>query len=196
MATKMQDLVHGNKGYMDFIDYTNTYRDDNKEFLRGDMWELKWTPPAIVYWPGDTIINARLNAVNVQLNYSVSGIQKRMRGNFTIYQQTGQETSGMLSLSFVDKEDQAISYFVTDWRNRVADPDTKFSFRKDDLVAPEIDLIITNSSRISVRRIKFHNCIIADAPLDENGVDVDGSDRADIQLSMYFEHHQRIWDNI
>ncbi len=41
MATKMQDLVHGNKGYMDFIDYVNTYRDDNKEFLRGDMWELK-----------------------------------------------------------------------------------------------------------------------------------------------------------
>lgn len=196
MATKMQDLVHGNKGYMDFIDYTNTYRDDNKEFLRGDMWELKWTPPAIVYWPGDAIINARLNSVNVQLNYSVSGIQKRMRGNFTIYQQTGQETSGMLSLSFVDKEDQAISYFVTDWRNRIADPDTKFSFRKDDLVAPQIELIITNSSRISVRKLIFYNCVIADAPLDENGVDVDGSDRADIQLSMYFEHHQRIWDNI
>ena len=196
MNTKMQELVHGNKGYMDFIDYTNTYKDNNKEFLRGDMWELKWTPPAIVYWPGDDIINARLNAVNVQINYSVSGIQKRMRGNFTLYQQTGQETSGTLSLSFVDKEDQAISYFITDWRNRIADPDTKFSFRKDDLVANEIELIITNSSRVSVRRLKFYNCIILDGTMDENGMDQDGTDRADLQLSMAFEHYQRVWDNI
>ena len=192
----MQELVHGNKGYMDFIDYTNTYKDNNKEFLRGDMWELKWTPPAIVYWPGDDIINQRLNAVNVQINYSVSGIQKRMRGNFTLYQQTGQETSGTLSLSFVDKEDQAISYFITDWRNRIADPDTKFSFRKDDLVANEIELIITNSSRVSVRRLKFYNCIILDGTMDENGMDQDGTDRADLQLSMAFEHYQRVWDNI
>lgn len=194
--SKMQELVHGNKGYMDFIDYTNTYKDNNKEFLRGDMWELKWTPPAIVYWPGDEIINARLNAVNVQINYSVSGIQKRMRGNFTIYQQTGQDTSGTLSLSFVDKEDQAISYFITDWRNRIADPDTKFSFRKDDLVAPMIELIITNSSRVSVRKLRFYNCIILDGTMDENGMDQDGTDRADLQLSMAFEHYQRDWDNI
>lgn len=196
MATKMQDLVHGNKGYMDFIDYVNTYRDDNKEFLRGDMWELKWTPPAIVYWPGDEIINARLNAVNVALDYSVTGIEKRMRGNFVIRQQTGQSTSGTLTLSFIDKEDQAISYFVTDWRNRVADPDTKYSFRKDDLVAPLVTLILTNSSRISVRTIDFYNCIILDAPLDESGADQDGTDRADIQLAMAFEHYQRNFDNI
>ena len=192
----MQDLVHGQAGYMDFIDYTNTYKDDNKEFLRGDMWELQWTPPAIVYWPGDKIINARLNSVNVGLQYGVTGIQKRMRGNFTLWQQTGQETGGTLTLSFIDKEDQAITYFVTDWRNKVADPDTKFSFRKDDLVAPLITLIITNSSRISVRKIDFYNCIIMDAPLDENGADVDGTDRADIQLSMAFEHHVRTFENI
>ena len=192
----LRRLVHGTGGYMDFIDYEKTYKDDNKEVLRGDMWELQWTPPAIVYWPGDSVINARLNSVNVALNYGVTGIQKRMRGNFSIYQQTGQDTSGTLTLSFVDKEDQAITYFVTDWRNKVADPDTKFSFRKDDLVAEKITMIITNSSRISVRKIDFFNCIIMDAPLDENGADVDGTDRADIQLSMMFEHHRRTFDNI
>jgi len=192
----VSNLVHQTGGYMDFIDYERTYKDDNKEFLRGDMWELKWTPPAIVYWPGDTIINARLNSVNVALNYGVTGIQKRMRGNFSIYQQTGQDTSGTLTLSFVDKEDQAITYFVTDWRNKVADPTTKFSFRKDDLVADHIEMIITNSSRLAVRKITFYNCIIMDAPLDENGADVDGTDRADIQLSMQFEHHERTFENI
>ena len=80
--------------------------------------------------------------------------------------------------------------------HRVADPDTKFSFRKDALVAPMIELIITNSSRISVRRLKFYNCIIMDGTMDENGMDQDGTDRADIQLSMAFEHYQRDFDNI
>lgn len=34
-----------------------------------------------------------------------------MRGNYTIIQQTGQNTSGTLNMSFVDKEDQAITYW-------------------------------------------------------------------------------------
>lgn len=194
--SKVSDLVRNQTtGYMTFVDYNN-YKDNNKEFLRGDMWQLNWVPPTIVYWPGDPIMNARLNTVNVALNYGVTGIQKRMRGNFSIYQQTGQDTSGTLTLGFVDREDQAISYFVTDWRNKVADPDTKFSFRKDDLVAKEITLNILNSSRIPVRTIKFYNCIVMDAPMDENGLDSDGTDRADIQLSMMFEHHERTFTNI
>lgn len=196
MNSSIRDLVHNTHGYMDFIDYEAKYKDNNKEFLRGDMWELKWTPPAIVFWPGDDIINTRLNAVNVALNYGVTGIQKRMRGNFSIYQQTGQETSGTLTLSFVDREDQAITYFVTDWRNKIADPDTKYSFRKDDLVAPMIEMIITNSSRIAVRKLTFFNCIIMDGTLDENGTDVDGTDRSDLQLSMQFEHYRREFENI
>lgn len=194
--SKISELVHGAAGYMDFVDYTETYRDDNKEFLRGDMWQLDWVPPRIVYWPGDKIMNARLNTVNVALNYGVTGIQKRMRGNFSIYQQTGQDTSGTLTLGFVDKEDQAIEYFATDWRNKVADPDTKFSFRKDDLVADKITLHILNSSRIPVRTLEFYNCIIMDAPIDDNGVDSDGTDRADIQISLMFEHHSRVHNNI
>lgn len=194
--SKVANLVHQAGGYMDFIDYENTYKDDNKEFLRGDMWQLQWTPPRIVYWPGDEIINARLNSVNVAINYGVTGIQKRFRGNFTISQQTGQDTSGTLTLSFIDREDQAITYFATDWRNKIAEPDTKYSFRKDDLVSDKITMIYTNSSRVGVRSIDFYNCILLDSPLDENGADVDGTDRADIQMSLFFEHHRRSFDNI
>ena len=35
-------LVRGSDGYMKFIDYQSTYKDNNKEFLRGDMWELQF----------------------------------------------------------------------------------------------------------------------------------------------------------
>jgi hypothetical protein len=196
MATKVSDLVRGSGGYMSFIDYTNSYRDDNKEFLRGDMWEFSFlNPPKIVYYPGDTIFKKRLNTVNVSTDSSVNGFEKRMRGNYVIFQKTGQSTSGSLTLSFVDKEDQAISYFVDDWKQKISDRDTKYSFRKDDLVA-DCQMVLTNSSRIPVRTLKFYNCIIQDAPLDESGVDADGSDRSDVQLSMNFEHYEREFNNI
>ena len=196
MAT-VTDLVRGSgDSYMKFIDYVSSYRDDNKEFLRGDMWEFSFIhAPKLVYYPGDDIFKRRLNSVNVSTDSSVNGFEKRMRGGYSIYQQTGQSTSGSLSLSFVDKEDQAISYFVDDWKQKIADRDTKYSFRKDDLVADCL-MVLTNSSRIAVRTLKFYNCIIQDAPLDESGVDQDGSDRADVQLSMKFEHYEREWKNL
>jgi hypothetical protein len=195
MAT-VAELVRRGNGYMDFIDYTSTYKDDNKEFLRGDMWQfdfLNW--PRIVYSPGNSIFHARLNSVQVGIDGAVNGFEKRMRGNYVIRQQTGQNTSGQLTLSFIDKEDQAISYFVDDWKQKIADRDTKYSFRKDDVVA-DCQLVLTNSSRLAVRTLKFYNCVIMDAPLDENGVDADGTDRADVQLSLAFEHYERNFDNL
>ncbi len=195
MAT-VTDLVRGNKGRMSFIDYNSTYRDNNKEFLRGDMWEFQFVnPPRIVYYPGDDIVNARLNSVQVAIDNSVNGFEKRMRGNYVIRQQTGQNTSGSLSLAFIDREDQAISYWIDDWRQKISDRDTKYSFRKDDLVC-DCRMIITNSSRIDVRTLDFYNCVIMDGTLDESGADVDGTDRADVQLQLAFEHYERSWDNL
>lgn len=96
MAT-VASLVRNGNGYMHFIDYESTYRDNNKEFLRGDMWQLNFlNAPKIVYFPGTDIFNARLNSVNVAIDYSVNGFEKRMRGNYSIFQQTGQNTAGTL----------------------------------------------------------------------------------------------------
>lgn len=130
MATVAELVRGGDNLRAKFIDYTNTYRDDNKEFLRGDMWEFKFlNAPKIVYYPGDDIINARLNSVNVGIDYSVTGIEKRMRGGWSIYQRTAQNTNGTLTLSFVDKEDQAITYFIDDWRQKIADRSTRYSLK-------------------------------------------------------------------
>ena len=195
MAT-VSSLVRSGDGRMRFIDYEKTYRDGNKEFLRGDMWELKVVnAPKIVYYPGDEIINARLNSVQVGIDYSATGIEKRMRGGWSIQQRTNQNTSGTLSLSFVDREDGAISYWVTDWRNKIADPDTRYSFRKDDLVC-DLQLVITNAQRIDVKHIDFFNCQFQDAPLNENGELESETDRADVSLSLTFEHYSRTIDNI
>lgn len=195
MAT-VAELVRSGDGYMKFIDYTSTYKDNNREFLRGDMWEFSFlNAPKIVYYPGDTIFKARLNQVNVGIDTSVQGFEKMMRGGYILYQRTNQNTSGTLSLSFVDKEDQAITYFVDDWRQKISDRDTKYSFRKDDVVA-DCQLVLTNSSRIKVRTLKFYNCIISDAGVNENGELSSSSDRADVQLTMNFEHYERTFDNL
>lgn len=196
MASKVMELVKSNKGYMSFIDYWNVAKDDNKEFLRGDMWEFSFiNAPKIVYYPGDDLFKKRLTQVNVGIDTSVNGIEKRVRGNYTVFQKTGQNTAGSLTLGFVDREDQALLYFFDDWRQKIADRDCKYSFRKDDLVA-DCQMVLTNSSRIAVRTLKFYNCIIQDAPMDENGVAEDGTDRSDLQLTMNFEHYERIFNNI
>ena len=195
MSSKVADLVKGSGGRMSHVFYDN-YKDDNKEFLRGDLWHFSFlNAPKIVYYPGDEIFNKRLTQVNVGIDNSVNGFEKRFRGNFTVYQKTGQNTSGTLSLSFIDREDQAITYFLDDWHQKIADRDTKYSFRKDDLVA-DCQLELLNSSRIVVRTLKFYNCIIADKTFDESGVAEDGSDRSDVQLTMNFEHFERNFDNV
>jgi hypothetical protein len=181
---------------INFIDWEKTYKDNNREFLRGDMWKLSFTQaPKIVYYPGDEILNGRLNAVNVGIDTSSNGITKRMRGGWDIYQQTSQNTNGTLSLQFVDREDQAITYWLDDWRQKIADRDTRYSFRKDDLVA-NVKLVLTNSSRITVRSLEFFNCVITDAQIDENGATESETDRADVVLSMKFEHYSRTFDNL
>lgn len=183
-------------GRMQFIDYENTYKDNNKEFLRGDMWELKClNAPKIVYYPGDEILNARLNSVQVGIDYSATGITKQMRGGWRIEQRTNQNTSGTLTLSFVDREDCSITYWVTDWRDKIADPDTKYSFRKDDLVS-DFQLIITNAQRIDVKTLTFYNCQFSDCPINENGELDSESDRADVTLSLTFEHYNRTHNNL
>ena len=183
-------------GRMQFIDYENTYKDNNKEFLRGDMWELKClNAPKIVYYPGDEILNARLNSVQVGIDYSATGITKQMRGGWRIEQRTNQNTSGTLTLSFVDREDCSITYWVTDWRDKIADPDTKYSFRKDDLVSDWM-LVITNAQRIDVKTLTFFNAQFQDSPINENGELDSESDRADVTLSLTFEHYTRQHNNL
>lgn len=192
----VKDLVRQADGPMSFINYIDTYKDDNKEFLRGDTWEFRFiNPPKIVFYPGDKIFKSRLQQVNLGLDTSVNGFEKRMRGNYVIFQRTGQSTSGQITLQFTDKEDQAITYFVDDWKQKIADRDTKYSFRKDDLVA-DAELVITNSSRVVVRTLKFYNCILRDAGIDENGTQEDGTDRAEVPVTLDFEHYERVFDNL
>lgn len=170
MATNVSGIE---SSYMKQLGY-HEIKETNKEFLRTDLWEFKFTtPPAIVYYPGDTIIQTRLTQVNVGIDTSVTGFEKHMRNTYTLHQRTGQRTDGTLSLTFVDREDQAIMYFGDDWRQKIADRDSKYSFRKEDLVA-QCEYIELNTSRLPVCKFTFYNCYIQDFSRDENGTAEDG----------------------
>ena len=91
--------------------------------------------------------------------------------------------------------DQGITYWFEDWKNKCSDRETAYSFRKDDLVG-DCELIITNSSRVGVRKLTFYNVIIQDATWSENGELEDATDRADLQAVLNFEHMSREWLNI
>lgn len=191
----VKSLVTGEGHNLGFLHYDNL-KETDKEFLRGDLWEFTLTrPPKVVYYPGDAIFKKRLIQINLGVDTSVNGFEKRLRGNFVILQKTGQNTAGTISLQFTDREDQAISYFVDDWKQKIADRDCKYSFRKEDLVC-NAKLEIFNSSRVPVRTLEFYNCIIQDAQLDENGMAEDGSDRADVPLNLQFEHYERTFNNL
>lgn len=192
----VKSLVTGDGKNLGFLHYGNL-AETEKEFLRGDLWEFTMNqPPKVVYYPGDAIFKKRLIQINLGVDTSVNGFEKRMRGNFVILQKTGQNTSGTISLQFTDREDQAISYFVDDWKQKISDRDCKYSFRKEDLICAESTLSIYNSSRVLVRELKFYNSIIQDAQLDENGTAEDGTDRADVPLNLQFEHYERTFTNL
>jgi len=200
-STKVAELVRQNGGLMSYIDYigggdSKGLRDDNKEFLRSDLWEFRFTmPPKIVYYPGDDLFKRRLTSVQVGIDDSVIPISKRVRGGFTINQSVSQNMSGTLSLAFVDREDQAIIYMFHDWKNKIADPETMYSFRKADLVA-DCQMILTNSSRVPVRTLDFFNCQLTAVSNDESGATEAGGDRADVQVQMSFESYRRTYNNI
>lgn len=177
MALNLKTVTGVESEYMKSLKY-HTLVETQKEFLRGDLWEFTFTnPPAVVYYPGDDIIQTRLVQANVGTDTSVTGFEKHMRNSYILYQQTGQQTAGVINLNFIDREDQAITYFVDDWRQKIANRDNKFSFRKEDTVA-QCEIVFLNTSRVPVRKLIFYNVTITDASFDETGQAEDGSDRS------------------
>jgi hypothetical protein len=190
MALNLKTVSGVESEYMKHLKY-HTLVETNKEFLRGDLWEFTFTnPPNVVYYPGDDIIQTRLVQSSIGTDTSVTGFEKHLRNSYIIYQQTGQQTAGQINLAFVDREDQAITYFIDDWKQKIANRDNKFSFRKEDLVA-QCEICFLNTSRVPVRKMIFYNTIIQDGSYSNDGQAEDSTDRADVQLSLKFEHFFR-----
>lgn len=189
------DVLQGN-GYMNYVNHT-TLKENNKEFILNTLWEVSFTQvPAAVYYPGDSIIFSRLTGFTPSIDSAITGVEAVIRG-FTIMQKTSQKTNGTLSMDFMDREDQAISVFIYDWGTKISDPDTKFSFRKEDTVA-EITQTIFNTSRQPIRSNVFYNFQpTTNGGLKEDGVsDPDAGNNSEVTIEGDFEHYKKRFLNI
>lgn len=182
-----------NMSYVNYVDI----KENGKEFIRKDMWDVEMTSkPQSVYYPGDPIFKARCSAVEPSISAEVSGIEQTIRG-YTIKQKTSRNTSGSVTLTFIDREDQAIAVMVDDWKNKISDPDNKYSFRKQDTIA-DIKHTIFNSSRIPIRTLQYLTCQPNSAEMPEGGSSEaeQSESNSEISLVLDFEHYKRIFENI
>jgi hypothetical protein len=182
--------------YMSEVNYVSL-NENQREFIRPDMWEATFaTVPLAVYFPGHDIIKKRLTGIQPSIPTSVSGIQQIIRG-YIINQKTSQNTSGTVNLVFTDREDQSITAFCNDWRNKISDPDNKYSFRKEVTIA-DVEHKILNTSRVPLRTLLYKTCQPNDIALNEEGTsDVEvTSSLSEVTLGLDFEHFKRIFHNI
>lgn len=183
--------VLGDNTEMGYVNYQNIAQ-NHKEFLLPSNWDLYFTKkPAAVYFPGDDIIRARCATVEPSVQDAISGVEHTVRG-YTIKQKTSTNTSGTCTINFIDREDQAIVAFVTNWRECISDPETKFSFRTEDTYA-DIQYRLFNTSRIAVRQLRMLKCQPSDATLPESSIsDAEvSSTLAEIPLALDFDHYSR-----
>jgi hypothetical protein len=191
------NLLKQNNG-LNYINY-DRIKEEGKEFLRTDVWDFTFTvPPAAVYFPGNDLLKVRCSECQPQFPASLSEISATIR-QFTIRQSVmSGTTSGGISLTYTDREDQAISAFIDDWRDKISGRNTRYSFRKEDTVAEGV-LTMYNSTRHPIREYLCHSLqpeSDMSGTLNPSFNSDDPQNAGTCNLSLRFEHFELIWKNI
>lgn len=139
------------------------YAEDNKEFKRPDLWTMKMIKPATaIYYPGDDIINARLNDVKVARN---SWNLPTMQGpKIRDYQPIGAQPngfvdmSGNITLEFFDKQDFGIELWLKSVRDLISHPISRFSYPVE-LLMSTMELAFHNTVQQKVKVLNFLNAV-------------------------------------
>jgi hypothetical protein len=184
----------------DTLNYINyqTIREGNKEFLRNDVWDFEFlVPPNSAYFPGNNLLKTRMTGIEPQFPTGLTDLTATIRG-FTIGQAIySGTTSGSVTLGFVDREDQAITVFIDDWRDKLGTRENRFTFHKMDTNA-EGRLIMMNGVRKPIRIYTLHSL----QPLEGAGtLNISyGSDdpvqSGICQLPLRFEHFEVEYCNV
>jgi hypothetical protein len=193
---RADELLQSNDG-LNYINYT-TINESNKEFLRSDVWDFTWTStPNAVYFPGNALVKARTRSVSPSFNVGLGGMSVVIR-QFTIYQATiTGTTSGTITLEYTDREDQAITAWLDDWREKIWGRNNRYTFRKEDTIA-DGKLVMYNSSRKPIRTYVLRTMQPTDigSSLNPQFNSDDPSNQGDISATFNFEHYELLYNNI
>lgn len=174
------------------LEHRNYFKiaEGNIEHIRGDIWDVnitKW--PLAVYNPGLELLKIRLNTFSPGVNTDVVNLEKDLNGHH-LSQNVGRgATSGSSTWSFIDKEDQAITYLVNDWLDQIADADTGFGRHKSQLII-QYNLIFYNTLLSPIRQYDFYTATYGGSSLTED-TQQKGGDLSEISLTTNFEHSKR-----
>lgn len=178
---------------LNYLTYENI-NEENRELIQTNNWDFEFiTRPAAVFFPGNEIIKRRLTSVSLNAGGAVGNIETKIRG-FQIYQAAGVTSNGSVSLTLVDKEDQAISIFLNSWQQAITNMDNKFQYRKEDTVCT-CRLIQLNTSRIPIAKWTLKNCQPTQTVIQRQFTD-EPQNGGEMTLELNFEHMVLDWKNI
>jgi hypothetical protein len=182
---------------LNYINYENI-AEGNREFLRSDTWDFEFTvPPAAVYFPGNGLLKKRMMNVNPQFPSQLGNMQAVIR-QFQINQSTfSGTTAGSISIDYMDREDQAITAWLDDWRDKIGGRQNRYAFRKEDVIA-QGRLIWMNSSRKPIREYTIYTMQLQDpgAGINPQFTSDDAQNLGQVSASWSFEHFELTWKNI
>lgn len=200
MSNILLDLGNliGKDKTLGYINY-ETLKEDHKEFLRSDMWDLEFIEaPHAVYFPGNTLLKARTTGCTPSFGGGVGEIEAIIR-QFRIRQTViSGTTSGTISVQYMDREDQAIRIFLDDWRDKIWNRNNRFTFRKEDTIAT-LRLTQYNSTRKPLVKYIMYACQInggQDDIINKGFTSDDPSNIGDYDVTYSFEHYELEWCNL
>jgi hypothetical protein len=179
----------------------NQYMDNNKEYKRPDLWTIKMLSPApAIYYPGDAIVNARLDTCNVARNsWTPKDAQPAtIRGYYALGAQPNGfvDMSGKVTLQFADKQDYAIELWIKSTRDLISHPETRFSYPVE-LLMSQIELAYHNTVQQRVKVHTFFNAVPTGlTPGEDNPVTGDVSFGNNNTYEWTFPWHKEEYMNI
>jgi hypothetical protein len=190
--------IRGENGFKDLR--WDRYMDNNKEFKRSDLWTFKMISPApAIYYPGDEIINARLNDVSVtreSWNLPTNDPPK-IRGFKPIGAQPNGpiDVSGTVQCSFVDKQDYAIELWMKSTRDLISHPITRFSYPIE-LLMSQMELTFHDTIQQRVKILTFINAVPKSITVGDEDPAEESSWSANYQYTWAFPNHTEEYKNI
>jgi len=162
----------------------------NLEFIRGDIWDINlpdsaW--PLAVYNPGIDLIKKRLKQISITMNNGTGEITKSIFNQFEIRQNAGRDAqTADTTWSFIDKEDQAITFMLNDWLNMIGDPVTGFGRHKKELMFSNMQINVYNTL---LQKIRYYDlwCGTMKNPDINDQLGERPADLSDVSMSIFWE---------
>lgn len=136
----------------------------NVDFLTSYEWHIhivNW--PSAVYFPGEDLINLRLQSVTPPVHPKAQVKEIDVRG-FKNYNYELITREGDVSFDLQDREDLILTHTIEDWLAKISDPQTNLTNRKSDLVI-DLDVYQLNKQLQPVHKWECRTGL-----LDENTV--------------------------